>query len=93
VVSCFILHRVLNFPYDGNEPGTFLGDAARRLYGELGATQQTGLLGPFYADALADNMASGNYGFLKVKFDVSRVWPVANEFRGASLSVLYYIVY
>jgi hypothetical protein len=54
---------------------------------------QTGNDEPFYVEGGTYSMGAGEYGFQKMMMDVSRIWPVANEFRSASISALFCITY
>ena len=82
------------YSYDGFDTGTFLGDAMRRIQGDVGGCFG-GASGVFNSipPALLTLQNSGPYNLFLREFDSQNVVPTANEFRVSSLSVLFLILY
>ena len=92
---------LLNFSYDGNDVGAYLGDASRRITGYLysgsGSAGNGGNIretsGVFYVVDKTHFLPnySGNLSSYAASdillYDNNRVVPTANEFRVASISV------
>jgi len=87
-------------PYDGNDIGSFIGDATRNInaiVGICGVASGFPLNAPFVpVDSAGFIMAYGNGGnisFSPIIFNLATAVPVAHEFRGASVSVCFLISY
>jgi hypothetical protein len=89
-----------NTLYDGKAIGTFIGDASRNANGHIGALTFYGANEEsrfIYVGNILENgrgYAGGLDGSIQnIFYDFSRVFPVANEFRSASISTLVCISY
>jgi hypothetical protein len=92
-----------NAPYDGGEIGEYKGDAIRNFESNVTSFRPQSMTtnkstGAFYQSAdtvVAGDVAvsTGKDPFQYIKFDPSRVVPVANENRPASISAAVYISY
>jgi len=102
-VDCGPVRQLLNNPYDGFDTGTHLGDAMRRIegiiyspiishslyegHGALFPVGERNTLPPANNQPAPQNYPNG------IGFDSAAVVPTANEFRVASLSVEYFVVF
>ena len=86
--------------------GTHLGDASRQITGEVTTANTSVNVGMFItgsgvfvggtgSEYLVNNTSpvSGITVSRTLRFDVSRVVPVDNEFRGTSISLAAYVAY
>lgn len=77
-------------------PGSFLGDAMRDLPGEIGSVYwgiNSGVTERTFNDVVLNVTNYGTEPFFTMRLNISRVVPVAHEFRVASNSVVLVISY
>jgi hypothetical protein len=97
----------LEFPYDGGAVGNYIGDAGRNLVGNTGirSFSAENSRRVIFGASGAFGIAERNYDEIVIQqgdhrnipqtlcLDASLVWPVADEFRPASISAIFCVSY